>query len=74
MPMRVQSSSKYSVETKARLTISQVATRLQVCEHTIRRMAKRGELPIIRVGQTGRLIRIREEDVEAYENKNLLRK
>ncbi len=52
------------------LTVDKVASRLGVCPHTIRRMAKRGELPYLRVGQTGRLIRFRLEDIEAYENQN----
>lgn len=69
-PVDSRQPSQHEPNTLTHRTAVQTAERLQVCEHTIRRMAKRGELPYIRVGLTGRLIRFRLEDIEAYESRN----
>lgn len=45
------------------LKIGEVAARLQVSKATVERLIKRGELRSVPVG---RLVRIREEDLDSY--------
>jgi len=49
--------------TDALLSTREVAGRLGVSEYTVRRMARAGKLPKVRVGE--RLVRYRETDVQA---------
>jgi excisionase family DNA binding protein len=51
------------------LTIKEVARIQQTCERTIRRRVASGELPAIR---DGRLIRVRESDLRAYQLQRLV--
>ena len=50
------------------LTISQVADRWQVSERTVRRWIADGLLPAVRFG---RLVRLRDADVRAFEAEHL---
>lgn len=50
-------------------TIAQVAERLQVDDKTVRRLIKRGELKAYRLG---RQLRISDDDLLAYLDKNRL--
>jgi excisionase family DNA binding protein len=52
------------------LTIADLAERWHVAARTVRRKIDGGELPAFRVGN---LVRIWEEDAEAFERKNRIR-
>lgn len=54
-----QSAEKYSL-----LTMSEVAERLGVTEHQAREMGRRGELPIVTVGE--RFVRVRATSLEEW--------
>ena len=51
------------------LTIAQAAQQLAVCAKTLRRAIDRGELPVVRLGETARADRIHPDDLENYINK-----
>ena len=48
------------------LTIREVAERAGVCERTVRRWIKAGDLRAIRPGRSGRIVRIDERDWRAF--------
>ncbi len=48
------------------LTAREVAARLQLDHHTVRKMIRAGVLPCVWIGTTGRMLRVRPEDLEAY--------
>lgn len=49
------------------LTVAQVAKRLGCCEHTARQLIKDGKLPAMRVGGRRGTLRVRPDDLAAYE-------
>lgn len=51
------------------LTVAQAAAQLAVCAKTLRRAIDRGELPVVRLGETARADRIHPADLENYINK-----
>jgi excisionase family DNA binding protein len=51
------------------LTVAQAAEMLAVCRKTLRRAIDRGELPVVRLGETARADRIHPNDLENYINK-----
>ncbi len=48
---------------KRLLKVATVADALEVCDRTVRRLIKRGELPAHRVGRT---VRVAEDDLAIY--------
>lgn len=46
------------------LTLAEVADHLQVTTRTIRRLVSDGELPALRIGAHGRVLRFKEQDVD----------
>ncbi|MGQ0592380.1 MAG: helix-turn-helix domain-containing protein [Gammaproteobacteria bacterium] len=46
------------------LTVAQAAERLAVCRKTVRRAIDRGDLPVVRLGETRRADRIHPDDLE----------
>ena len=51
--------------TTALLTVNEAAHLLTVSKPTVRRLADRGDLPRVRIGPGGRLVRFRLTDVQA---------
>lgn len=47
-------------------TVKQLATFLCVKPGTVYKMVERGELPVVRLGQNGRTLRFRREQVEVW--------
>jgi excisionase family DNA binding protein len=52
------------------LTLDQVAQSLAISKATVRRLVDTGELPTVRIGPGGRLVRVRVRDVEAVINES----
>ena len=48
------------------MTIREVADYLGVSERTVRTWVKAGDLPVIRLGPSGKLVRIAADDLNAY--------
>jgi putative molybdopterin biosynthesis protein len=54
----------------ALLTIEEVKTRLGISDKTVRRLIKRGDMPVIRIG---RQLRVSEADLQRFLNECRLR-
>ena len=49
------------------MTIRETAERAQVCERTVRRWIEAGHLRSVRLGPSGRIVRVDERDWQAFE-------
>ncbi len=59
------------METSALLTAQQVANQLNISDDQVYLMLRRGDLPVVPIG---RLVRVRQEDLDRYVNDKITNK